>query len=238
MANSTVRRVPAGLLRVTSLAVAVTTVSCAYTQTPAAESSSGYLLTSNGEVVRSGSGECVRTGFWQPRHATRECDPTLVAEATPPAETPPEVTAAPEQPPAAQAEIEPAPAEPIRAYVGADAFFGFDEAQLTPRAKQALDRIAERAGEAAQASIRVVGYTDQVGSEDYNLSLSQRRAEAVQSYLLEHGVLPSGVSVEARGESDPIVDCQGRQGDALIECLQPNRRTEIELSLVESPEAR
>ncbi len=130
----------------------------------------------------------------------------------------------------------PAPAEPIRAYIGADAFFAFDQAELTLRAKSALDRIAERASNVNDASIRIVGHADQVGSENYNFPLSERRAEAVQAYLLEQGVPAAAVSVEARGESDPIVSCEGRRDEALIECLQPNRRTEIELSLLESPE--
>lgn len=238
-----------GACRVALLVVAVTAVSCAHTSSTttrsAAEASPGYLTSSDNQVVRSGGGECVRTGFWQPDYATRECDPALVAEATPaPPQEPPEVTRAPEPTPAPEqtaavpSEPEPQPVQPQQVYVGADAFFGFNEAELAPKAKGALDRIVERARDAEEVRVTIVGYADQLGPEDYNLSLSQRRAEAVQGYLLEQGVPPSAVSVEARGEGDPIVSCEGRRGEALIECLQPNRRTEITVSLQEAPEPR
>lgn len=244
-----------GLLRLASLAVAVTAAGCASTDSqprPAGEGSSGYVASSSGQVVRSGSGECVRSGYWQPAHATQECDPALVAQAAPPApEKPPEVAStepaepAPAAPaetaegtdmPAAQVEAEPAPAAPERIYVGADAFFGFNQAELTPQARTALDRVAERADAAQEPNIRIVGHADQLGSEDYNFALSQRRAAAVHDYLLQQGVPATAVSVEARGESDPIVNCEGRQGESLIDCLQPNRRTEIELSAFEALE--
>lgn len=213
---------------------------------PATEESTGYLTTSDNRIVRSGTDECVRTGSWQSRHATPECDPALVAQAQPPLPEPPaerpaapaEQAPAPEPQPPVQAEIEPAPSPSTPVYIGADAFFGFNEAELSAQARRALDRVAERASDAEGANIHVVGHADQVGSEAYNLSLSQRRAETVHGYLVERGVPPSAVSVEARGESDPVVSCEGREGEALIDCLQPNRRTEIELSLIEPPSER
>src|SRR5205085_1885488 len=101
-----------------------------------------------------------------------------------------------------------------------------------------LDKVAERLQNDDELSVRIVGYADQIGSEEYNLSLSQRRADAVKTYLTEHGVPETAVSVEARGETDPIVSCEGRQGTTLINCLQPNRRAEIEFSALEPAEER
>lgn len=234
-----------GLLHAALLGAAFTALGCANTDTrpDPAEETTGYLTTSDNQVVRSGSDECVRTGSWEPSQATRECDPALVAQAAPPAQEPADTAGAPsdqtpavEETPAVRTEAEPPPAQPVRVYVGADAFFAFNEAELQPQAKRALDRIAGRASAADAASIRIVGYADRLGSEDYNYSLSQRRAEAVHRYLLEQGVPPSAVSVEARGENDPTVACEGRQGEELIACLQPNRRTEIVLSLLQSPQ--
>lgn len=257
MAHSPLQFGKNGLLRSASLAAVFAAAGCAYTDSPPRtphEESTGYLSSSTDQVVRDSTGACVRTGYWQPAHATRECDPELVAQTAPPTPEEPAETASAEpaepapatpadtaeatETPEMQAEPEPASPEPEQIYVGADAFFGFNETELTPQAKTALDRVAERASDASEPSIRIVGHADRLGSEDYNLTLSQRRAAAVHDYLIEQGVPPTAVSVEARGESDPIVDCEGRQGESLIDCLQPNRRTEIELSIFEPLEER
>lgn len=241
-------------IRLASLVIVLAAAGCASTTSqPTAERDeyAGYAM-SSGSVVRSGSGECVRAGYWDPSYANQECDPSLVAKAAPPPEKPPEPTAVapapePEAAPqeeveteAAQAEPEPLPAvappQPVRVYVGADAFFGFDKAELTPQAKQALDRIIERARNAEEATVTIIGHADRIGPTGYNDALSQRRARTVENYLLEQGMPESAVSMSARGEGDPVVACEGRRGDSLIECLQPNRRTEIELSALESVE--
>ena len=194
----------------------------------------GYVTDGSGNVVRSGGGGCVRTGFWQPQYATKECDPDLYAQAHP---APPPTAQAEPQPaaPAAAPVAAAAPPPPVRVYVGADAYFGFNRAELTPDDKRKLDIVANRAKNGEDASVRVVGYADQIGSDDYNLSLSQRRADAVRTYLVEQGIPENAVNVDARGEADPIVRCEGRQGASLIDCLQPNRRTEVEVSALEAP---
>jgi len=128
--------------------------------------------------------------------------------------------------------------EPVRIYVGADSYFAFNGAELNSNDSRTLENVAERIRNDDQVAVRVVGYTDQIGSEEYNLSLSQRRADAVKTYLIEHGVPDLAVSVEARGEADPIVSCENRQGTTLIDCLQPNRRVEIEFSALEPTEGR
>ncbi|UOO83286.1 OmpA family protein [Uruburuella testudinis] len=79
-------------------------------------------------------------------------------------------------------------------------------------------------------AIRIVGHTDRLGSDTYNLALSQRRAETVRQYLIQRGV-PAGVmSAQGMGEAQPVQECSSDLGrTALIACLQPNRRVEIEV---------
>lgn len=137
-------------------------------------------------------------------------------------------------PPAGPAE----PSAPQRALaqfvLGTDAYFGFDQAELTEEARRKLDTIVvERARRAEDPKIRIVGHADRIGEADYNLNLSQRRADAVRTYLIEQGIDEAAIEVDARGETDPIVQCEGRFGASLIDCLQVNRRSEIEFSALE-----
>lgn len=109
-------------------------------------------------------------------------------------------------------------------------FFGFDSAKLTPEAKAKLDKIAALIKEAGNThEARIVGFADRVGSKDYNLKLSKRRAQAVQKYLISKGVARTAVSnVQAVGEAAPVTECSGDKVNAkLISCLKPDRRVEL-----------
>ncbi len=230
-----------GAVRFLSIAATVVLANCAHT-TPTQTSSTGligYVTDASGNVVRSGTGSCVRTGSWEPQYAIKECDPDLVAQAAPPpVATAPAETQAPAAPEPEVAQAQPAaatPREPVRIFVGVDTYFAFDHADLTLDAQHKLDLILERARNVENPSIRIVGFADPIGSPDYNLSLSQRRADAVRTYFIEQGVPENELSVDARGEADPIVNCEGREGSSLIDCFQPNRRTEIEFSALQSP---
>jgi len=88
-------------------------------------------------------------------------------------------------------------------YVG----FDFDSAELTPPAKQNLDQFGEAFSDPSLEDKRFVigGHTDDLGSEDYNQDLSERRAEATRSYLVQqHGLDPDRFEVRAYGESEPL----------------------------------
>ncbi len=95
--------------------------------------------------------------------------------------------------------------------VGAASFdqitFEFNSADLTPGAKQFLDVVgAALTGETLRSfTYEVEGHTDAKGSEDYNMALSQRRAESVQKYLVSKaGIDPARLIVTPVGESDPL----------------------------------
>jgi outer membrane protein OmpA-like peptidoglycan-associated protein len=82
----------------------------------------------------------------------------------------------------------------------ADVMFGFNKAILTPAAMAALDTIVAKVQETPRAVVELAGFTDQVGSPNYNLELSRRRAWAVQRYLVEHNVPTRAIHVVGLGE--------------------------------------
>lgn len=94
-----------------------------------------------------------------------------------------------------------------------------------------LDRVAETLkSRGADAQMRVVGHTDRLGSDSYNLGLSQRRADTVRSYLISQGIPAANITAVGMGESQPVVQCANTARQALVDCLQPNRRVEVEVT--------
>ena len=100
-------------------------------------------------------------------------------------------------------------------------FFDWDKSDITAEAAAILDNAAAAYRADRQASIVLAGHTDKSGSDQYNQGLSQRRADAVKSYLAGKGVPDAAMSTEAFGESKPLVDT----ADGVRE--PQNRRVEI-----------
>jgi outer membrane protein OmpA-like peptidoglycan-associated protein len=123
--------------------------------------------------------------------------------------------------PAPVAPIAPAAApSPTRTYL---VFFDFDRADLTDRARQIIAEAAQNAGRVQTTRIEVAGHADRSGSPQYNQRLSQRRADAVAAELSRQGIARSNISVQAFGESRPLV----ATADGVRE--PQNRRVEIVL---------
>jgi outer membrane protein OmpA-like peptidoglycan-associated protein len=117
--------------------------------------------------------------------------------------------------------------------LSATELFEFDRATLrSPQPR--LDEIARALNENPQiGNVRITGYTDRLGTDAYNQKLSQRRADAVKSYLVGKGVAANRLNAVGKGEGDPVVHCNQKDQPALIKCLEPNRRVEVEQITVE-----
>ncbi|MBI1182282.1 MAG: OmpA family protein [Alphaproteobacteria bacterium] len=84
-------------------------------------------------------------------------------------------------------------------------FFDFDKSDITPDSARIISEAAQRAKETGAVAIQVIGHTDRAGSVSYNQKLSMRRANAVKAELAKNGIDASTITVEGRGESDPLV---------------------------------
>ena len=82
-------------------------------------------------------------------------------------------------------------------------FFDFDKARLRPESTEALDKLVELLNENANVTIELSSHTDNRGSDQYNERLSQRRAESVVNYLIEHGIAADRLSPKGYGETKP-----------------------------------
>ncbi|WP_460418327.1 OmpA family protein [Pseudomonas sp. microsymbiont 2] len=102
--------------------------------------------------------------------------------------------------------------------------FAFDSAELTSGAQQRLQGLLPKLNDPSVASVKVIGFTDSVGSDNYNQRLSERRASGVAEYLISQGLAPSKVTSQGRGESEPVAENDSDEGRAR------NRRVELHLN--------
>ncbi|MCK9684452.1 OmpA family protein [Scleromatobacter humisilvae] len=124
----------------------------------------------------------------------------------------------------------PPPAPVMKKYtLSASELFAFNSAKLGPNQPK-LDEVATTMQANSDiASVTIVGYTDRIGSKAYNQKLSEERANSVKSYLEGKGVAANRLTAVGKGEADPVVECKDeKKRPALIKCLEPNRRVEIE----------
>ncbi|MBM6442687.1 MULTISPECIES: OmpA family protein [Pseudomonas] len=119
---------------------------------------------------------------------------------------------------------EPAQSEVITLSDAGDVLFAFNQSELTPTAKSQLDSIMGKLQDADVISIKVIGFTDSVGSDAYNQGLSERRASSVAEYLLSQGVAPNKLTSEGKGESQPVADNETDEGRS------KNRRVELHIN--------
>jgi outer membrane protein OmpA-like peptidoglycan-associated protein len=100
-------------------------------------------------------------------------------------------------------------------------FFDWDKSDITPQAAAILDNAAAQYAQTGQAQVMLAGHADRSGSDQYNVGLSQRRADAVRGYLAGHGVPDGVITTQAFGEGRPLVET----ADGVRE--PQNRRVEI-----------
>jgi len=210
---------------------------------------SPYVIDARGVIVKDAFGLCWRTGSWSVERAAAakiegakfpnwtagcECDRALMKAPT--CEPPPP----PPPPPAPPKPVPPPPPPPAptseKVTFAADALFDFDKAVLRADGKSKLDDLVSKLAGVSLEVIIAVGYTDRIGGDAYNQSLSQKRAQAVKDYLVSKGIEPNRVYTEGKGKANPVKQCpdpsakgEVKNRKQLIDCLQPNRRVEVEV---------
>ena len=99
--------------------------------------------------------------------------------------------------------------------------FDFDHTEIRESVRKRLSRVIRLLKEMPEVDVKIVGYTDDVGSAEYNLSLSLRRAESVRDYIVTRGIDDTRMSVAGRGKAEPLVPNSTPEGRAV------NRRVEF-----------
>jgi len=110
--------------------------------------------------------------------------------------------------------------------------FDFNRAALSPDVKAKIDSdiVPKLKNFAEIRYINVNGHSDILGSPVYNQQLSEKRAAAVRDYLVSQGAVADKIEVYGYGKTLPVKSCRDEKGrKALIECLAPNRRVQIEV---------
>lgn len=120
-----------------------------------------------------------------------------------------------------QIEIERQQNEILKLTMSSEVSFDFNSARIKTSFHSPLNKIADIMNRYPQTQIIVVGHTDSVGSEQYNLELSLRRANAVADYLILRNVMRARMGTEGRGELEPVADNGTAVGRG------KNRRVEI-----------
>jgi len=102
--------------------------------------------------------------------------------------------------------------------------FDFDQSELRPEDRSILDAKVPILQANPSVTLRIAGYTDERGSDEYNLALGQRRAAAVKRYLIDHGIADARLETVSYGEEHPIA--QGSDESAWSQ----NRRAEFAIT--------
>lgn len=109
--------------------------------------------------------------------------------------------------------------------LSSDVTFGFDKSDLTPQGRDTLAALATRIMKSLPSieSIVVIGHTDSIGTDAYNQTLSEKRANSVAQFLVSSGIPAAKVFMEGRGEGEPVADNATKEGRA------KNRRVQIHI---------
>ncbi len=162
-------------------------------------------VNSTGTPWRNGDGSlCWRDASWTPATAAPNCDGWLA----------PKAAAKPAVSKVAQKKIT----------LQADTLFDFDKSTLKSEGVATLNKLASDIKKMKLEVVIIVGYTDSVGTDAYNIALGQRRANAVKSFLTNAGgVEATRVYTESKGKADPVASNATAEGRA------KNRRAVIEV---------
>ena len=96
------------------------------------------------------------------------------------------------------------PEKPVETYLIKPIFFDFDSYALTSQAKQKLDGLSAILKKFPSVHLEITGHTDAIGTDSYNVMLSQKRAKSVADYLIDSGIEKDRLNIMAKGEREPV----------------------------------
>jgi OOP family OmpA-OmpF porin len=189
-------------------------------------------VSSRGDIDHLSVGLVYSWGHSRKAEPVMAVAPKQVVQAAPPPE--PVVVVAPPPPPLAPIPVV-VPPLPTKVSLSADSLFAFDKSTVSPDGKQQLDAFADKLKTIDYEFVTVTGHTDRIGRLPYNMKLSTQRAEAVGNYLVrENGIPESKVLARGQAGANQVTkpgECVGtKPTKALIACLQPDRRVDLEVN--------
>ncbi|WBL21887.1 OmpA family protein [Zunongwangia sp. HRR-M8] len=111
-------------------------------------------------------------------------------------------------------------------------YFEFDKSEVTPEYQEVLDKVVDILKDSKATNIRIASHADARGSDEYNLKLSQRRADSTKEYLVNNGIASENITTKGYGESQPVNDCTEAKGCSEEEYAK-NRRSVITFTTME-----
>jgi len=120
--------------------------------------------------------------------------------------------------------------EPAKSFTLKNVEFDLGKATLRPTSFKALNDLVEVMKMKDKMEIEIAGHTDNIGSEESNMKLSQARAEAVRNYLISKGIKPERITAIGYGDTQPIAYNTNPDGSDNPAGRQQNRRTEARIT--------
>ncbi len=202
------------------------------THSTSASSNTGYLASASGTSISTVSGHCMRAGSWSEERMNDSCEGIEREVVEVPSKPETQMVESPRPQPVTgsvqegdTATVEPDQQPTIETVVlSSRALFAHDASKLSTRGNIAMENLVLKLGEYTKIEkIEIIGYTDSVGTEAYNLELSERRANTIKDFV---DLVYSDVDlkVQGLGETDPVSSNQTAEG------RQQNRRVEIRVT--------
>lgn len=201
--------------KTTSSLIAVSAISLLFSAAAQAGPSKDAVYDERSGFVSDSWGKCVRTKWVENEDP---CNPT------------------PPPPPPAPARVAPTPPPPpVVNLEQRTIYFEFDSAELDEEAMNKLNYLVQVINQSKQiGDVRIVGFADQIGTNDYNQALSERRVKAVEGYLDQRSRLDTqAADIRGLGEAPAEADCAAlKKREDKITCMRKERRVEIEFKYV------
>ncbi len=194
--------------------------------------STGYLTSASGFPISTASDNCIRNGSWSQEVINNACEGIEEEIAKKTSNSILVIEEAPLPKPVAETvqEVNPSTVEPDHqptietVVLNSRALFANNAYKLSARGNLAMQNLVDKLAEYSEIEkIEIVGYTDSIGTEAYNLALSQRRADTIKGFIVPT-YSETDINVQGLGEAEPVGSNKSAEG------RQQNRRVEIRVT--------